>query len=88
MNFDELQKQWNNQATDEVHINKESLYKTKSVIAQVSKNIKYELIFWFFSMLLLILVPYLESYKIIGTSAFFYYFILNFYISMLLKYLL
>lgn len=76
MNFDELQKQWNNQSSDDVQINKESLHKTKSIISQVNKNIKYELIFWIFCMLFLIIVPYIESYKIVGTSAFFYYFIL------------
>lgn len=76
MNFDELQRQWDNQSPDEVQINKESLHKTKSIISKVNKNIKYELIFWIFCMLFLTAIPYIESYKIVGTSAFFYYFIL------------
>ncbi|WP_177762226.1 hypothetical protein [Flavobacterium sp. I3-2] len=76
MNFDELQKQWNNQSTDDIQIKKESLYKTKSIISKVNKNIKNEFFLWVICMLFLVIVPYIDLYKVNGISAFFYYFIL------------
>ena len=76
MNFDELQKQWNNQSTEDVQINKESLHKTKSIVEKVNKNIRNELIFCLFSIVFLVAIPIIDQKYINGYLAFFYYFIL------------
>lgn len=76
MNFDELQKQWNNQPVDEINIKKESLHKTKSIIEKVNKNFITEFYVFLFLAIFLAIVPYIKLYKINGLSAIFYYFIL------------
>lgn len=74
MNFDELQKQWNNQSSDGVQINKESLHKTKSIIEKVNNNFKNEFIIWIICLIFLIIVPFIKFYNITGILAFFYFF--------------
>jgi len=82
MNFDELQKQWNNQSTDDVQINKESLHKTKSIIDKINNNFKNEFIFWIISIIIIAFYPCINRYGNWGNSLIIYYFL---FLQMLLS---
>lgn len=76
MNFDELQKQWNNQDDKNVTLKTEYLNKTKSLAAKIKKGFTNEIILWIISVLLLTIIPFVDIYRISGTASIIYYFLL------------
>ena len=77
MNFDELQKQWNNQAENDINLKPEYLEKTKSVTNKIIKGFRNEIILWLLSMIFLIAIPFIEYYHINGAISLIYYFLLT-----------
>ncbi|WP_334124136.1 hypothetical protein [Empedobacter brevis] len=76
MNFDELQKQWDNQSSEGVKIKKDfdQLKSASNILEDLRKKIKAELWVVVFSIIFILVVPYISLYKINGISVFFYYF--------------
>lgn len=83
MNFDELKKQWDNQSSDEVVINPnlERLQSANNILEDLRKMIRRENTMVLFSILFLLFIPYIPSYKINGVTTVFYY-ILMFYMTL------
>jgi len=75
MNFDELQKKWNNQPEQEINIKPEYLTQTKSLADKIIKSFKREAFIWFTSIIFLFIVPYIEIYNISGIISVIYYFL-------------
>ena len=76
MNFDELQKQWNNQTEEDITVKPEYLEKTKSLASKIMKGFANEIILWFISIVILVIIPFLDIYKISGPASVIYYFLL------------
>lgn len=76
MNFDELQKQWDNQSSEGVKIKKDfdQLKSASNILEDLRKKIKVELWVVVFSIIFILVMPYISLYKINGISVFFYYF--------------
>ncbi|MGV0829767.1 hypothetical protein ACTS9C_13050 [Empedobacter brevis] len=76
MNFDELQKQWDNQSSEGVKIKKDfdQLKSASNILEDLRKKIKAELWVVVFSIIFILVMPYISLYKINGISVFFYYF--------------
>lgn len=77
MNFDELQKQWNNQTEEDITVKPVYLEKTKSVTAKIIKGFRNELIVWILCMSFLIAIPFIEYSHINGAISLIYYFLLS-----------
>ena len=75
MNFDELQKKWDNQPEKDIEIKSEYLTKTKSLAEQIIKSFKREAIIWGVSIVFILIVPFIEMYQIKGLISFIYYFL-------------
>lgn len=76
MNFDELQKQWDKQPEKDINIKREYLTKTKSLANRMLKSFKREAILWISSIVFLIVIPFIDIYKINGVLSLIYYFLL------------
>ena len=78
MNFDELKKQWDNQSIEDVVIDSdlEKLNSANTILEDLRKKIKNEFLVTLLSILFLLIIPYISSYKISGITTFFYYFLL------------
>ena len=76
MNFDELQKQWDNQSSDEVKIDKDlkNLKTANNILEDLRRKIKNEFIVTILSFAFLFVIPLVPLYKINGVATFFYYF--------------
>ena len=76
MNFDELQKQWDNQSSEDVKIQKDlkNLNTANNIFEDLRKKIKTELIITIISFAFLFVIPIVPIYKINGVVTFFYYF--------------
>ena len=76
MNFDDLQKEWNNQSSGDLNIdpNLDKLKSANNILEELRKKIKGELVAVILSIIFLLLVPYISIYKVDGISAIFYYF--------------
>ncbi|MBA5793342.1 hypothetical protein H1R17_02875 [Flavobacterium sp. xlx-214] len=75
MNFDELQKKWDNQPEKDIEIKSEYLTKTKSLAEQIIKSFKREAIIWGVSIVFILVVPFIDIYQIKGLISFIYYFL-------------
>ncbi|WCM41580.1 hypothetical protein MG290_11565 [Flavobacterium sp. CBA20B-1] len=75
MNFDELQKKWNNQPEKEIHIKPEYLTKSKSLAEKIIKSFKREAFIWAVSIVFILVVPMIEMYQIKGVLSLIYYFL-------------
>lgn len=75
MNFDELQKKWNNQPEKDIEIKPEYLTKTKSLAQQIIKSFKREALIWGISILFILVVPFIDLYQIKGVISLIYYFL-------------
>ncbi|WP_270087633.1 hypothetical protein [Sphingobacterium sp. SYP-B4668] len=78
MNFDELQKQWDNQADDQMKIdpNLERYQQVDGVLDRVRRNIRNEFLLWVGAMIFLTIVPLVGLYRIEGIARFAYYLVL------------
>ncbi len=76
MNFDELQKEWNSQSSEDVKINKDfnNLKIANNILEDVRRKIKTELSITILSFAFLFVIPLVPLYKINGVAVFFYYF--------------
>lgn len=75
MNFDELQKKWDNQPEKDLNIKPEYLTKSKSLAEKIIKSFKREAIFWAISIVFILIVPFIDMYKITGVISLIYYFL-------------
>ncbi|WKW47002.1 hypothetical protein P3875_02790 [Myroides sp. JBRI-B21084] len=75
MNFDELQKKWNNQPEKDINIKPEYLTKTKSLADKIIKSFKREAFIWAVSIIFLFIVPFIDMYQIKGVLSLVYYFL-------------
>jgi len=75
MNFDELQKKWDNQPEKDINIKAEYLTKSKSLAEKIIKSFKREAIFWIISIVFILIVPLMESSQIHGVLSLIYYFL-------------
>jgi len=75
MNFDELQKKWDNQPEKDINIKPEYLTKSKSLAEKIIKSFKREAIFWIVSIVFILIVPLMESSQIHGVLSLIYYFL-------------
>ncbi|KAA5532933.1 hypothetical protein [Paenimyroides baculatum] len=75
MNFDELQKKWDNQPEKDINIKAEYLTKSKSLAEKIIKSFKREAIFWIVSIVFILIVPLMESSQIYGVLSLIYYFL-------------
>lgn len=75
MNFDELQKKWDNQPEKDINIKPEYLTKSKSLAEKIIKSFKREAIFWIVSIVFILIVPLMESSQIQGVLSLIYYFL-------------
>ena len=75
MNFDELQKKWDNQPEKDINIKPEYLTKSKSLAEKIIKSFKREAIFWAISIVFILIVPFIDMYKITGIISLIYYFL-------------
>ena len=75
MNFDELQKKWDNQPEKDIEIKPEYLTKTKSLAEKIIKSFKREAIFWAVSIIFILVVPFIDLYQINGIISLIYYFL-------------
>lgn len=75
MNFDELQKKWDNQPEKDINIKAEYLTKSKSLAEKIIKSFKREAIFWIVSIVFILIVPLMESSQIQGVLSLIYYFL-------------
>ncbi len=75
MNFDELQKKWDNQHEKDINIKPEYLTKSKSLAEKIIKSFKREAIFWIVSIVFILIVPLMESSQIHGVLSLIYYFL-------------
>lgn len=75
MNFDELQKKWDNQPEKDINIKSEYLTKSKSLAEKIIKSFKREAIFWAISIVFILIVPFIDMYKITGIISLIYYFL-------------
>jgi hypothetical protein len=76
MNFDELKKQWDKQPEHNINIKSEYLTKTKSLANRMLKSFKREAVLWISSIVFLIVIPFIDIYKINGVLSLIYYFLL------------
>lgn len=75
MNFDELQKRWNNQPEKDIKIKPEYLTETKSLANKIIKSFRREAFVWLTSIIFILIVPFIEIYQINGTLSLVYYFL-------------
>ncbi len=75
MNFDELQKKWNNQPEKDINIKPEYLTKSKSLAEKIIKSFKREAFIWAVSIVFILVVPMIEMYQIKGVLSLIYYFL-------------
>ena len=75
MNFDELQKKWNNQPEKDINIKTEYLTKSKSLADKMIKSFKREAFIWFTSIIFILVVPFIDLYEINGSLSLVYYFL-------------
>lgn len=75
MNFDELQKKWNNQPEEDIDIKPEYLTQTKSLAEQIIKSFKREALIWGLSIVFILIVPFIDIYQISGIMRLIYYFL-------------
>ena len=57
MNFDELQKKWDNQPEKDIKIKAEYLTETKSLAEKMIKSFRREAIFWAISIVFVLIIP-------------------------------
>ncbi|MFD2743658.1 MULTISPECIES: hypothetical protein [Sphingobacterium] len=62
MNFDEIKKQWDQQAGDLVQVRPASLQKTQSILETIRKNFKRELIYTSIALIFLLTIPFYEDF--------------------------
>ena len=76
MNFDELQKKWDNQPEKDIKIKAEYLTETKSLAEKMIKSFRREAIFWAISIVFVLIIPMIDMYQIKGIVSIIYYFLM------------